>query len=439
MPSDPADTHFSAGRPLWWAAGLVVSLLAAVAVFLVVRGPDQTAVLPAHRPTGGPSAVASDAQGADTRADAAAALLEKLADQLQHGSAQQVVGLAAPGDADAARELTTLRANVRRLGIQDLSLRYVDEDEGRLTADQERSFGDRAWVGDVQLGWRLGGFDAHDSRMEVALTFVETNNGAAFVSARGDFGKAAPLWMLDDLAVRRTSHSLVATGQGDHPARFSRLADQAVTDVRKVLPGWRGRLVVEVPGDEQELSRTLGSEQGTYGGIAAVTTTVDGSLSADAPVHIFVNPRVFDPLGSRGSQIVMSHEATHVATGAAISSMPTWLLEGFADYVALAHVDLPVSVTASQILAEVRKDGPPSRLPGKTEFDPQNKALGSSYEAAWLACRLLGEKYGEKKLIAFYRASDRDGSTTAPFQTLFGTDQRTFTRSWKGYLRQLAR
>ena len=42
-----------------------------------------------------------------------------------------------------------------------------------------------------------------------------------------------------------------------------------------------------------------------------------------------------------------------MATGAAVSSSPTWLLEGFADYVALADVDLPVSLSASQILGEV--------------------------------------------------------------------------------------
>ena len=208
--------------------------------------------------------------------------------------------------------------------------------------------------------------------------------------------------------------------------------------MRKVLPGWRGRLVVEVPGDAQELGRVLGTAPGAYGGIAAVTTTADGSTSPDAPVHIFVNPQVFDPLGPRGSQIVMSHEATHVATGAAVSTMPTWLLEGFADFVALDHVDLPVSVTASQILARVRKDGPPSRLPGKTEFDPQNQALGASYESAWLACRLLGETYGERRLIAFYRAADRAGSTVEPFRTLLGTDQQAFTRSWRAYLRRLA-
>ena len=118
--------------------------------------------------------------------------------------------------------------------------------------------------------------------------------------------------------------------------------------------------------------------------------------------------------------------------------MPTWLLEGFADFVALDHVDLPVSVTGSQILARVRKSGPPPHLPGKTEFDPENQALGASYESAWLACRLLAERYGEKRLIEFYRASDRDDSTTEAFRDLLGTDQQAFTRVWKGYLRKLA-
>ena len=48
----------------------------------------------------------------------------------------------------------------------------------------------------------------------------------------------------------------------------------------------------------------------------------------------------------------MSHEATHVATDAALSTMPLWLLEGFADYVALRDVDLP-------IVHDGRADHPP--------------------------------------------------------------------------------
>jgi hypothetical protein len=423
-----------------WVAGLFVFLVLAVGVVgvLALVGGPQDAVLPERASpssTGGPDGTPDES---DLRGDRARTLLSGLTDALERGSAADVRALAAPGDRAAAGELEALRANVRSMRITDLSMRYVDEDGGRVADQQQRRYGDRAWVADVQLGWRVQGFDPAVSEREVALTLADTKAGAAFVSARSDSGKAAPLWLLDRLAVRRTGRSLVALAGNGDVNRFSTLADQAVVDVRKVLPGWRGRLVVEVPGDAPELGRVLGTTPGAYGGIAAVTTTADGSTSPDAPVHIFVNPQVFDPLGPRGSQIVMSHEATHVATGAAVSTMPTWLLEGFADFVALDHVDLPVSVTASQILARVRKDGPPSRLPGKTEFDPQNQALGASYESAWLACRLLGERYGERRLIAFYRAADRDGSTVEPFRTLLGTDQQAFTRSWRSYLRRLA-
>ena len=73
--------------------------------------------------------------------------------------------------------------------------------------------------------------------------------------------------------------------------------------------------------------------------------------------------------------------------------------------------------------------GPPGTArrrtcPGQREFDPQNKALGASYESAWLACRLLAEEYGEKKLIAFYRASDRADSTRGPFRSCSAPTRR---------------
>jgi hypothetical protein len=95
-------------------------------------------------------------------------------------------------------------------------------------------------------------------------------------------------------------------------------------------------------------------------------------------------------------------------------------------------------VTASQILARVRQQGPPDQLPGPAEFDPQNKALGASYEAAWLACRLLAQRYGEQKLIDFYRQADRDSGTDRAFRTVLGTDEPSFTRAWRDYLRRLA-
>ncbi len=418
-------------------AGLLLSVLGIVGVVVAVvllRGPEQAVLPDPGEPSGGAPSADPDA----ARADDAAELLERLGPALESGDAAELRALAAPGDQAARRELLTLRDNVAAMGIDDLRLRYVDEGGGRLSAERERTLGDRGWVGDVSLDWTMPGYDEGPGRREISVTFVQHDEGVSFVTARDDAGQSAPLWLLGRVRVQRTPQALVATAGSQRPARYVPLADQAVLDVRKVLPRWRGKLVVEVPATPQALGRVLGADPDAYSGIAAVTTTVDGTTTTSAPSHIYLNTAVFDPLGAQGAQVVMSHEATHVATDAATAELPTWLLEGFADYVALAHVDLPVSVTASQVLAQVREDGPPRALPGQGDFDSRNKALGATYESAWLACRLLEERYGERRLIEFYDATQRSGSAVEPFRDVLGTDEAAFTRSWRRYLRDLA-
>lgn len=408
-----------AGRSPWWAAGLVLCTgLVALAYFVLSR-PDSAMLPPPVRETEG-----------STRASQAVDLLDDLVEGLQSGDRREVVALAAAGDRAARRELAALDSNVEELGITDLSMRYVDENVAASSAGRE-------WSADVEVGWRLDGYDRSTSELEVTMTFRQTRSGTAFVTARGGNDDATPLWLLDRLAVRESRRTLVMAAEASQLARFSGLAGQAARDVRKVLPGWDGDLVIAVPKTQDQLTQALGADQDSYTAIAAVTTPVGGTSGGEA-VRIFVNPPVFEPLGKRGAQIVMSHEAAHVATGAAASGMPTWLLEGFADYVALAHVDLPVEVTASQILAQVRREGPPTELPGPSDFQSENSRLGASYEAAWLACRLLAETYGEDALIDFYRAAEREGETGAAFRSVLDTTEADFTRQWRAYLRRLA-
>ena len=417
-----------AGRPLLWVAGFVLVALLGAGVLAVTS--DREVITPPV-PTGSSSAEAS------TRADDAAALLLELTEAVAEGSRSQATRLAAPGEPTARRALRVIAGNAGEMGVSDLSMRFVDEEPGALSAAHRRDLGPGAWVGNVELSWRIQGYDLGMSTMEVPLTFVDTPDGVAFGAVAADSTSPAPLWLLTDLAVAKSRRALVAVADESKLRSYSELANQAVGEVRAVLPRWRGRLVVEVPASQEQLDSVLDARPNAYDSIAAVTATVDGSLSGSAPVHILVNPKVFGGLGEEGAQIVMSHEATHVAVDAATSTMPTWLLEGFADYVALARSDLPVSVTASQILAKVRQDGPPRSLPGADDFDPANKLLGTSYEAAWLACRLLAEEYGEKRLVAFYDAVDAGASTEHAFADL-GTTEEAFTERWRGYLRELA-
>lgn len=405
-------------------------LLATLASMWLVRSSDREVPAPtepAESPT--PTQLSRPAAGA--------ALLSDLTDALSRGTRREALALAAPGQPSARRTLGWVYDNVQELGITDLAMRFVDEESDALTPADRRALGRDTWVGDVALSWRIDGYDEKQSEMEVSVAFVDTPEGAAFAAADGDYGNPAPLWLLTDLAVERSRRALVAVADDRLLDRYAALADEAVRDVRAVLPRWRGRLVVEVPATKEQLGRALDAPPEAYGSIAAVTATVDGSRSPSSPVHILVNPSVFAGLGEEGAQIVMTHEATHVAVDAATSTMPLWLLEGFADYVALARTELAVSVTASQILAEVRRDGPPRALPGRDDFDPSNKLLGTSYEAAWLACRLLAEQYGEAELVAFYDAVDSGSSVEAAFADL-GTTQQEFTARWREYLRELA-
>jgi len=412
-------------------AGLVVCALLVAVVGVALLRDVPTATIP-------PVPSRAQQPGVTDREGAAADLLFDLTEALRGGSRQEAVALAAPGHEAAARRLGAVYDNVRKLGITALSLRYVDEEPGALSAEDEADLGDRGFVAQVEVRWRISRFDREVSTLEVPFTLQLTARAARFVSAGSVTDARSPLWLLEPLAVGLSRDALVMAVRPADVDRYLVLADRARRDVRDVLPQWRGRVVVEVPRSPATLASMLGAEEGTYDAIAAVTSTVDGSVDPGSPVHIYINPDVFATLGENGAQIVVSHEATHLATDAAVAATPMWLLEGFADYVALSGVELPVSVAASQILTEVRRDGPPRALPGPGEFDPAEKALGKTYEAAWLACRFLAEEYGEQQLIAFYRAAKDETSTQHAFRDVLGTTQAEFTAGWRRYLRRLA-
>jgi hypothetical protein len=321
--------------------------------------------------------------------------------------------------------------NAASLRVQDFTLRYVDA-EGALAADGSL---DAA----VDATWGFRGFDRAPARAEVVVHLRSDGDRIALTGVGGG-DRASPLWLSGPLQVRRTQRTLVMVdGTAAAADRYARRAAAAVPVVRRVLPRWRRGLVVEVPASVGDLDRTLAAAPGSYDQIAAVTTSADGSQAPDAPVHVFVNRGVFDRLKPTGAQVVMSHEATHVATDAWMSTMPLWLLEGFADYVALRDVDLPLSTAAAQIIAEVRREGPPRALPDADAFGTRTTGLGATYESAWLACRLLARDGGEHALVSFYDGVDGGADLGAALQTSFGLTVAGFTQRWRALLSDLAR
>ena len=365
----------------------------------------------------------------------ASAALQDLETALGDGDEAAAAALAPAGDPEAAALLRAAAANARSLGLV-LDLRYVDE-AGSVDASGR-------WAGAVDATWRFRGDAGREpSRAELDVQFVPAGADRVAIAGFGQPGAGrVPGWLAGPVVVRRAPRVLVVVaGAGSlgrsEAERYVRLASASVGVVRRVLPEWRGRLVVEVPATSAALDRALDAEPGHTAGIAAVTAPADGSTDTDSPVHVFVNPEVFDRLQPTGAHVVLSHEAVHVATDAARSDLAPWLLEGFADYVALRDVDLPLSTTAAQIIRQVRQDGVPEHLPGPDEFAAGATHLGAAYESAWLACVLLAESGGEQALVdLFDDVADGRPLETALAQR-FGITEAGLTRRWQRRLADL--
>jgi hypothetical protein len=329
----------------------------------------------------------------------------------------------------------TLAANAAALHVAGFTARYVSPDSAVAP--------DGSWTADVEVGWRFAGFDARDIDLTVVMTFAPRagSPGAVTIRSVGGGAHRTPLWLTGPLQVRRGAGYLVlVAGTTARADAYAQLAQRAIATVQRVVPWPHPDLVMEVPATETDLESDLAAAPQSYAGVAAVTATVDGSDTPGTPVHVFVNPDAIGNLHGAGAQVVLSHEATHDATDAVPNStLPKWLLEGFADYVALRDVHLPLSVTARELLADVRKNGAPAHLPTDADFDSQAEDFGEEYEQAWTVCRTLADAGGEPALVRLYDAV-RDGAPLeATMEQQFGFDSAGLTQRWQQWLRQAVR
>ncbi|QNE77874.1 hypothetical protein F0344_27695 [Streptomyces finlayi] len=301
---------------------------------------------------------------------------------------------------------------------------------------------------DVDLRYRIDGYDRAPVSAARTLELArDDTDGRWYIAAdRPGKGAASQLWQQGDVQVVRGTHSLVlGVGRPDGELRgVAHTADRAVPAVSAAWPdSWVRRVVVLVPDSVEDMAGLLGSPAASYRGIAAVTTgEVGGSGKAPgAADRVIVNPQAYALLGTFGQQIVLTHETTHVASRVDTSpATPVWLSEGFADWVAYRDEDRPAGLVAPELADAVRDGEVPAALPVDADFGFGGDAakLARAYEGGWLACELIEDRWGEEKLIAFYKAvgghPGRDGAVERALHTVLGTNPQEFAASWRDYL-----
>jgi len=428
--SDPAATGTPPpSRTASWRATViagVVLVAAAGGAAWSQRSPADPPSTPSVTP-GGTGAVERD-----TRAASAVAAVASAWDDRARGRF-----LRAFATTDAARSwAASLYRNLQLLGVRDLSLRYVAERD----SDPASAGPLEVFAGDVEVAWTPGQRSGLASRptspVTVVMHFADDGQRVALVET-GPGSDALPVWLAGRLELVRLPGAVCLGVGRSHLSEMSGATRRAVADVEDVLGPVRP-VVVVVPADGPTAAEVLGAAPSDVERIAAITTTIDGTTAPQAQVHVVVNPPVYDALGRRGARVVLTHEATHAVTGAATSPMPLWVAEGFADYVSLHDGDVPLEVAAGQILAQVRREGPPRTLPAPDDFATSSPGLGATYESAWLVFRMLAGRYGDAATIAFYERV-RDGvPLDRALETELGLNRQRLTASWRAYLERLA-
>ncbi len=246
---------------------------------------------------------------------------------------------------------------------------------------------------------------------------------------------ALPIWLAGEIAVSKQSGDLVITVDGGETGRpVDAMTAAARAAVVEVLPAATADVVVVSPHTEAQMAQLVGRDVADITQIAAVTTNLDGSNGTAGATVILLNPAVFAAMDQRAAQVVLSHEATHLLTSAVGTSAETWVVEGFADFVALHDDEAPLSLSAGQILADVNAGGAPKTLPTSADFDSTGHGLGAIYESAWMIFRMLGETYGDAEIVGFYDDVLGGMPVERALDESFGLTTEQLTTNWQRYL-----
>jgi hypothetical protein len=374
------------------------------------------------------------------RRDAIGDLLERRGRAVRDHDKAAFLALIDPTAEQFRADQSTLFDRLADVPLSDWSYKLAG-DGPALPKGRSVRLPDGSTIARVRLDYRLAGSDSVVERNQY-LTVVP--RGGQWLLAGNDDAAASGLktesdiWDLGPVQVVRGQTSLVL---GDAPKKeLRRLASEADIGVHDVGDVWKSdwsrHPVVVFPKSQADMATLIGSDGKGLLQIAAVTTgSFETGLSRGD--RVVVNPEAWRTLGALGRRVVLDHEMTHLATRAiTVDDVPIWLSEGFADYVAYRAVEVPTNVVAGDVFDDVRDSKGPDQLPDDADFDAARGDIAAAYEGAWLACRMIAERYGQKRLIALYVAY-ADGKSVPEaeeIQATLGISEAELVKQWRVYL-----
>lgn len=283
-----------------------------------------------------------------------------------------------PRDPTFAAEAERLRTNLERLEV-DLAATGRTH---RPTAARRELLGDSASVRAVRVRWAVPGHASATHTLWLTLTVQDGRTRLAGLTDGPGSDGPVPLWLQEPLRVATGEGVAVLAAEGLDPGPWL----VGITVARADLIG-RGlpstALVVQIPSGVEAFERTLGVRRGTHRSVAAAAWPFGDTA------HIVVNPAAAATTMAEARQVLLTHEAVHVATGSVGRKGPLWLSEGYADLVALAGRPAVTAAHERHLAEDQRRHGVASGLVSDTELDSENFRVDAHYQRAWLTVRVL--------------------------------------------------
>jgi hypothetical protein len=310
--------------------------------------------------------------------------------------------------------------------------------------------GGEGWTLRLTLAYRLRDFDTKDAVYTEYLTFAR-HGGAWLVSGDGTahgLRDDPQIWNGPALTVVQGSHTLVLGQAGQATSGLRDIARRLDTGVGVVsgIAGdrWARRIVAFVPATEPA-AEALAGDSRNLGDIAALATiTGDAGGRATGADRVVITPTAFARLNALGRHVVLTHELMHVAMGGARDSRtPMWLIEGLADYAGYKGTGIATKAAGRELAKMIAAGDLPATPPDRAAFEGTGDRLSAAYEEAWLACRMIAERYGEPALVRLYRTAQTEpGEAGDPraedraLRTVLGMGSTRFDTLWRTYIRR---
>ncbi len=335
----------------------------------------------------------------------------------------------------AARGVPRMRTRLRSLftALRAMPLRdfELDRDPTRTSKPVTSTLPEAVAV-PVVARYRLQGWDSSDVSVPLQFVVAFTDGRYSLVEDRTTVDSATARrlepWLFSDLHVTKTANVLVL-GEKAKAKQLRRLAatlERVAAHVRRVWPErtWNGRVVVYATTSTAFVrswyGRTAAGDSGN-GGHASFVAKVVTLPRADQPgapgaVRMVLTPYLLKQGGRTGYEEVLRHEMTHVATARINYGVPTWLVEGAAEYTGFVRrtasgaLDATTTLgrhglTRAEVSSTQRGTWRPVLKTGADFYRGSEQSVDAAYNSAFITCLYIADRYGERALRRLYTRS----------------------------------